>query len=250
MTMTKPTAALLPLLALTLALGGCAVSSEPEEGLEATEATEESTEALSIGNLRATPPRPVTHRRLVHTRLRGCDRIAGAGGSWVGSPVVGDGLSSRSFCAYSWSTSSGAHPDHASLDATTVFDQRWRGGHNYNVPDPRPANSAAPQASISAAPQSSISAISTQFSASQTSASTQKLGFTGGTGPVKRGQGCDSCVSWQGNYLWFVLPPEAVPAAVVVYSGGVQYTLEDAPGSVFYTPVPSGFSGTPFLNWL
>jgi hypothetical protein len=237
MTMTKPTAALLPLLALILALGGCAVSSEPEEGLEATE---ESTEALSIGGFRVTPPTPVVHRRLVRSQLRSCEQVAGTGGTWVGSPVVAGRLASRSFCAYSWSTSSGGSPDIASLDATAVFDERW--GRLYNIRDPRPANSAAAQSSVSSMPP--------QFAASpQSSASTQKLGFTGGTGPLKRSNGCDVCVSWQGNYLWFVLPPEALPSAVVVHSGGAQYTLEGATGSVFYAPVPSGFSGTPHLEW-
>lgn len=222
-----------------LALMGCSVA-EPEGHPEAigesagalayVTRTDAGTRTPTASTSLVAAPAVAT-RRLVRMQSPGCASVDGVSGVWTGAAVASGALSSTAFCAYAWTSMTGAPPDLDSLDAVAMFDEQR--GEPYNVHDPRSANTPAQQTSLS-----------TGFIAMAPS-----LGLTSNTA-VPRSSGCGVCVSLEGNDLWLVLPPEAAwGSSVMLHSGNTSYGLGAVSGAVYYAPAPAGLSGPLSLSW-
>ncbi|HVJ94899.1 MAG TPA: hypothetical protein VM580_34190 [Labilithrix sp.] len=237
---------------LAASLAGCTIDSNVADSTNDSEdiVTGKSQQALvpRAASSVVAPTLGGSGRRLVRTTQVGCPTVVGTGGSWLGSAIGNATDDSAGFCAYRWVSGGGAAPDSMLLDDIAVFDGRR--GLPYNVADTRPTNSAATPAQLTTevalSPSKPLGIVS---KTTTTKAARGALGLTAGLDSTARSSGCDVCVSWEGNILWLVLPPEVSLDTLLLHSGGASYALNLPAGGVHYANVPQNFSGSPYLTW-
>ena len=249
MTVAVRACALAVSAALALASVGCSGDNGEEE-------TRQASAPLDFAAKSAVVKRNV---RLANP-LTGCTPVVTPTGTWSGTSLGMPGGKSRVFCSYTWSSRTGAAPAETALDAIAALDG---GVRSYVVHD---RNNGTPLVDLDTLAFTTGGAggaggggavlnlgAAGAFTLGGAQQGSGQIGYTAGVGGNPEGfPGCEVCGEVIGqDWLFFVLPAAAVEAETVYLDvgGEAPYDLGAIGSSVFYTPIPAGFTGYFYVSW-
>jgi hypothetical protein len=227
----------------------------------AQEDTRESSTGLGYVQLQAPPP---AEKRLVRLKdpRAGCSTVNATNGTWTGTSLATPQGKSRLFCSYAWSSRSGSAPDASVLDAIAMADSKYK--KPYVVQDGRTsATASAPLETFGSGQPITFVATTLGGSGGTTSSGSFMIEgsggaqSTGGTGLTivpdtdpEGVPGCDVCGEPMGDWMFFVLPPDALYAStVMLYTDVAEYDLGAVSEPVFYTATPPTYSDWYWVSW-
>lgn len=243
-------------LALAMVAAGCSDASNGHEDASLGEA------ASPLG-FAPTPPPPVKRNLRLASPLNGCRLVATPTGRWTGTPIATPDGPSRSFCTYTWSSSTGASAD---VEALSPIAMKDGGVRPYVVNEVRTSNGAPPQVALPG--QNKILApggaggggggtgfvfggggLTTQGGSGQQAGGT--FGLVAATDVNPEGfPGCEICGEVGEDWMFFVLPASALYAeSVTLWTDEVPYDLGPVSTPVFYTPIPATYTNNFHLSW-
>lgn len=240
-----------------LALGGVACGGASDDG-DGNGVVDHQSSALGV-----VAKSPVVKRNVrIASPRAGCAPVVTPSGQWNGAALATPGGgTSRVFCSYAWSSASGAAPAESALDTIAAKDGGVRAYVVHDGSNGTPLVNL-PGLGLTSGTSSSgggggggIALGGGGFvlgGGQQAQNGAQPGDLTDdGDGNPEGFPGCDVCGEVIGNsWLFFVLPSSAVNRSVTLdVGGGAHYNLGAIPSSVFYTPIPAGFSGYYALSW-
>ncbi len=216
-----------------------------------------STPAAGTLGFGATPPPPTRH--VIRTKSRNCNAIAGASGQWIGEGLTTAVGPSQAFCAYVWTPAGKNWPaDWTALAGAAETDEIRNSP--YVVQDVRPSNTPAGSAALGegtsftillAGPGGNPSAASGFALGGGGAAQQGSLGLTTAGRVFPEGlSGCEVCQEEIGNYLLFVLPPEALAAETLSFqTETTTYEIGSVTVPIFYVATPPSYAGWSYVSW-
>jgi hypothetical protein len=221
---------------------GCADTAGEQERTARTD------DALGVAVV-SLPP----ERQVINPTVPGCGPIPTVDGPWNGAAISGP-IGTSPFCTYTWSS-----PGASTAAAKTKLREAAKNAHV--VRDVRVGNPPAAAVTLTG-PVGGFTGLAPQVQGGWAAASTFTFGgapapsptlqLTGTTKPQPGGSGCDVCGFFDISldYLWFVLPPEAMEAdGIIVELDEVEYDVGPTTVPVFYSSAPA-YSANPIkVRW-